>query len=198
MCLASLFANSVIFGDDLPAVFDKRSYDEAKIAAAEGKKWFIVMASSEWCMPCKQMNKTTWRDEKVVAWLQDNSIMIEIDVDVEKKLAKDLKIDTMSTFIAFRNADQEFDRIVGYRNPSDFLLWVERMARGEKSIDAILKLAGERDGSKGKVEIRARLNLARSFQQSGKANEAADEYAWLWQYMLEHDRGYFGVHNRAC
>lgn len=180
-------------GVDLPAVFDKRPYGEAKKAATEGKKWFIVKAAAEWCAPCKRMDNTTWRDEKVVAWLTANAIAVHIDVDEQQQLAGELKIEAMPTVIAIRGADQEFDRIVGYKGPSDTLAWLEGIARGTKYIDAITKLAGDRASSQGKVDIRGGLELARSLQQIGKADQAAEEYAWLWRHMLDHDQAYYGV-----
>jgi thiol-disulfide isomerase/thioredoxin len=174
-------------------VFDARSYGAAQKAAAEGKKWFLVVATAEWCSPCRRMEKTTWRDGKVAAWVAANAIAVQIDVDKERSLAKELKIDAMPTVIAVKEGNQEYDRIVGYRNPSDFLAWTEGIARGEKAIDAVRKRAGERTGGTEKVNIKARLDLANSLWQSGKADEAAEEYAWLWRHMLEYDRAFVGV-----
>jgi len=169
----------------------ERPYGEAKKAAAE-VKWFIVKAAA-WCAPCKRMDNTTWRDEKVVAWLTANAIAVQIDVDEQQKLAGELKIEAMPTVIAIRNADQEFDRIVGYKGPSDTLAWLEGIGRGTKYIDAITKLAGNPASSQGKVDIRTRLELARSLQQIGKADQAAEEYAWLWRHMLDYYQAYYGV-----
>ncbi len=179
-------------GDDPPPVFDKRPYAEAQKAADDQKKWFIVDATAVWCLPCKRMEGTTWRDEKVVKWLGEHAITVTIDVDQEANLAKQLAIEAMPTIIAFR-AGKEVDRVVGYQSPADFLAWLEGITRGEKSIDAIKKRAGTREGGQGSVNIQARLDLARKFAQSGKYDEAADEYAWLWEHMLEHDRAYYGV-----
>ena len=177
---------------DDPPVFDKRSYAEAKKAAEDSKKWFIVKATATWCGPCKKMDATTWRDEKVVTWLTDHAIVVAIDVDKEKKLAEGLSIEAMPTMIAFKEG-KEFDRVIGYKPSDEFLGWLEGLAKGEKSIEAVKKRAGSRDAGKGNVDIRARLNLARSLAHTGKPVEAADEFVWLWEHMLEHDSGYYGV-----
>ncbi len=185
-------ASCSVHAEDPPAVFDKRPYAEAKKAAESAKKWFIVKATAVWCMPCKQMDKITWRDEKVVKWLKDNAIVIAIDVDKEKTLAKKLAVAAMPSMIAFRDG-KEFDRVVGYKSAEDFLAWLEGIARGEKAIDQIRKRAGDRVGADGKVDIMARLELARALAQSRKYDEATDEYAWLWDNMLEHDAAFTGV-----
>ncbi|MBL9120812.1 MAG: thioredoxin family protein [Phycisphaerae bacterium] len=177
---------------DHPPIFDHRPYAEAKAAAEAEKKWFLVKATAVWCGPCKQMDKTTWRDEQVVAWLKEHAIVVSIDVDQQPEIAKELAIEAMPTMIAFRDG-KEFDRIVGMRTPEDFLPWLTGIDKGEKSIDAVTRKAGSRDPSEGTVDIKARLDLARSLAQSGDPVKAADEYAWLWENMLEHMPSMVGV-----
>jgi thioredoxin 1 len=118
--------------DDPPPVFDKRPYAGAKKAAEDANKWFIVKATAVWCAPCKMMDRTTWRDEKVVKWFEANGIVVALDVDAQQKLAEDLAIQAMPTMIAFKEG-KEFDRIVGYKSAADFLGWLDGIARGEKS-----------------------------------------------------------------
>jgi thioredoxin 1 len=187
------FMPRMAFADgDEPPIFDKRPYVDAKKAAEDAKKWFIVKATASWCMPCKRMDKTTWRDDKVVKWLTDNAVVVALDVDAQKKIAMDLGIEAMPTMVAFKDG-KEFDRVQGYQDPAAFLVWLEGIAKGEKSIEAVRKRAGSREAGDKKVDIEARMDLARSLQSSGKKDEAADEYVWLWQHMLEHNPAYYGV-----
>jgi thiol-disulfide isomerase/thioredoxin len=178
--------------DDPPPVFDKRPYAEAKKAAEEAKKWFIVKATAAWCLPCRQMDKSTWRDEKVVDWIRKNAIASEFDVDKDQDVAKQLGIKAMPTMIAFKDG-KEFDRVVGLKPRDEFLTWLEGLARGETSIEAERKAAGDRGAQNGKVVVPTRLNHADSLARSGKAAEAADEYAWLWKNMLDYNPAYHGV-----
>jgi len=76
------------------------------------------------------MDRTTWRDEKVVAWLAANAIAVQLDVDEEQDLAAKLNIEAMPTVIALKEGGPEFDRIIGYRRPAEFLTWAEAIARG--------------------------------------------------------------------
>ncbi len=179
-------------GGDLPPVFDTRPYADAKKAAEDGKKWFIVKATAVWCAPCKRMDATTWRDEKIVKWLEANAIVVAVDVDKEKKIAESLSIEAMPTMVAFKDG-KEFDRVVGYKSPEDFIVWLEGIQKGEKLIELVKKRAGTKGAAGEKVDIRARMDLARTLAQSGKYEEAADEYLWLWQHALEHERAYYGV-----
>lgn len=177
--------------DEPPPVFDNRPYSEARNAAEEEKKWFIVKGTAEWCGPCKQMDATTWRDEKVVAWLKEHAIAVAVDVDKHKAVARDLKIRAMPTMIAFKDG-KEFDRVVGYSSPADFLVWLEGMAQGKKSIEAVRERAQRPDES-GHVNVDARRTLARELAQRGDYEEAAKEYVWLWKHMLDHEPAMVGV-----
>ncbi|HYF14672.1 MAG TPA: thioredoxin family protein [Phycisphaerales bacterium] len=189
--LALMFLAPVARADDAPPVFDKRPYADAKKAAADAKKWFIVKATAVWCGPCKQMDKTTWRDEKVVEWAKQNAVVVALDVDKHPKLARQLNIEAMPTMVAFKEGGDEFDRVVGYKAPDQMLAWLEGVAKGEKSIEAVKKRAKAPAGEA--VNVRARMDLARSLAQDRKHADAADEYVWLWNNMLEHQPSMAGV-----
>jgi thioredoxin 1 len=175
-----------------PSVFDGRPYAEAKKAAETEGKWFIVKATAVWCMPCKQMERTTWRDEDVVKWLRERAIVVSLDVDKHEKIAAGLNVQAMPTMIAFK-AGQEFDRVVGYQSPKNFLVWLEGIAQGKKSIVALRERAGSRDAPDGEVDIQARLDLAQKLVWTGKLDEATEEYVWLWQNMLNYEQAMVGV-----
>ena len=173
-----------------PAIFDKRSYADAKKAAEDGKKWFVVKATASWCPPCKRMDKTTWVDEKVIKWANANAVVVSLDVDEHAELAGKLAIEAMPTMIAFKDG-KEFDRVVGYKGPAEMLDWLEGAAQGKKSIEAVKKKAQPK--ANGDVDIQERYFAAKSLIDTRKYDEAAAEFAWLWQHALEHDPAMLGV-----
>ncbi|MEW6197705.1 MAG: thioredoxin family protein [Planctomycetota bacterium] len=178
--------------DAPPPRADVQAFAAAKKAAEDQKKWFIVAATAVWCMPCKQMENTTWRDERVVKWLTAHAVLVTVDVDKEAALAKELAVEAMPTVMAFKEG-KEFDRVVGYKPAEEFLAWLDGIARGETSLEAVRARARPRDLPDGRVDVRARLDLAKGLASAGKPDEAADEYVWLWQNMLKHDPAYYGV-----
>lgn len=173
-----------------PPVFDKRPYAEVRAAAETSKKWFIVKGTAVWCGPCKQMDKTTWVDQKVVKWLGSNALVVALDVDKSPDIAKELNIEAMPTMIAFKDG-KEFDRIVGYRSADALLAWLEGVNKGETSMEVVRAKAKSKPGER--VDVDAKLNLARTLASSGKYIEAADEYVWLWDNMIEHQPSMYGV-----
>lgn len=180
---------------DKPPIFDTRPYAESRAAAEASGKWFIVKATAVWCAPCKQMDRTTWRDEKVVSWLKEHAVAVAVDVDENRELAESLGIQAMPTIIAFKDG-KEFDRVVGMKKPDVFLEWLEGMAQGKKSIEAAPRRAANKPqgapGDQGQ-DMQARIGHAREMVEKGRRDEAAAEYEWLWKNMLAHSPSMYGV-----
>lgn len=172
-----------------PPVFTDQSFEQAKSAAKEQQKLLLVDATADWCPPCKEMDRTTWVDERVEKWLGEQAIAIQVDVDAEPEVARELRIRAMPTVIVFKDG-AEFDRVVGYRSADELLAWLEDVKAGRTSVDTLRAEAGA-PGAGENVE--ARLELARSLSQAGKYEEAAEEYEWLWLNMLQHQPSYSGV-----
>lgn len=170
-----------------PPIFAAMSFEDARRANA-GDKILVVKATAEWCGPCKQMDKTTWRDEKVVAWFKASGTAISIDVDEEEKVAQSLKIEAMPTMIAFKEG-KEFDRVVGFQDADELLKWLDGVKQGKRSTDALRERATKEthDG------VMARMELARALTSAGQHEEAADHYVWLWDNMSRVSPSMVGV-----
>jgi thioredoxin 1 len=175
-----------------PPVFSDKPYAEALAANRTDGKVFIVKATAEWCAPCKRMNRTTFVDPKVVKWFGDNGLVIEFDVDKDPKLAQELSISAMPTTVAFKGGT-EFDRIVGYKDAEAFLAWLEGVKAGKKGGDDLQAKVEKARQGEGKVSSRERMEHARNLVQTGKLDEATDEYAWLWSNIAKEDPSMVGV-----
>ncbi len=173
-------------------VFAELTLEEAIAKSKAEGRLLIVDATAEWCGPCQMMERDTWPDERVVRWLTGAGLAIQVDVDRERETARRLGIESMPTLVAFREG-KEFDRAVGYRSADQLMEWFGALERGESSRDAMMKAAGDRVGPDGKVDVSARMNLAREFSRGGDLERAREEYVWLWKHMLEHEFSMVGV-----
>lgn len=170
-----------------PAMFSEMKYVEAKTKARDTGKLFIVDATADWCAPCKKMDKTTWVDEKVVAWVKEHAIAIQVDVDKEPQLAEHLKIKAMPTVIVMRN-EEVVDRAVGYQTAEALLAWLGDVKEGK------VELRPPEDvKAGGKINIEARLAYARKLVERDELDKATAEYVWLWENMLKHQPSMSGV-----
>jgi hypothetical protein len=133
------------------------------------------------------MDRTTWVDPTVVAWLGEHAVSLQVDVDQEKETTAFLRVKAMPSVIAFR-AGIEVDRVVGMRGPADLLLWLEGLLRGETSADQVRRAAAATPD-----DMQARYGLARTLLTSRRFEEATEEYVWLWHHILEKDPAFVGV-----
>jgi thioredoxin-like negative regulator of GroEL len=80
------------------------------------------------------MDRTTWLDAGVVAWIEAHAIAFQLDVDAHSAAAKKLSVTAMPTVMVFRDGD-EIDRVVGFQKPEELLAWLDGLMRGVTSID---------------------------------------------------------------
>lgn len=117
---------------EAPPVFSHLTLAQARSQVAGTPKVLIVKATASWCPPCKQMNKTSWRDPRVEKWVADHGIAIELDVDQSTQDARALRITAMPTMLAFKDGE-EFDRTVGFLDGDQLLAWLGAVERGERA-----------------------------------------------------------------
>jgi thioredoxin 1 len=97
-------------------IFSAKDFTQVLATAKAKHKKIFVDAYAKWCAPCKELQKTTFKDAKAAAYFNKN--FINVSIDVEKgdgiKLAKTWKIEGLPTLLIL---DQNGDIIanhVGY------------------------------------------------------------------------------------
>ena len=170
-----------------PAVFSALSYEAALDASAREGKLLVVDATAAWCGPCKKMDEATWPDPDVIAWIEKHAIAIQIDVDEQKGLAKNLAVRAMPTVVVFRDR-AEFDRVCGLQKPAELLAWLDGILLNQTAETRMRE-----DVARHPDDMHLRYRFADRLVDAGKCEEATELYLWLWQHMLEHEPAMVGV-----
>lgn len=82
-------------------IFSAKDFTNALAAAKAKHKKIFVDAYAEWCAPCKELQKITFKNPKAAAYFNKNFINFSIDVEKAEgiKLAKTWKIEGLPTLL---------------------------------------------------------------------------------------------------
>lgn len=118
-------AVTVSWGEDLEAALDR--------ARSEGKP-VLVNFYADWCVWCKRLESTTFRDAEVATILRDRVVPVSLDVDGKgRDLSSRYRVDGLPTIILLDAEGRELGRLPGYMPPSGFLDWVEGLIGGSSA-----------------------------------------------------------------
>jgi len=98
-----------------------RSYEDGKsLAQSESKKIFLNFRA-DWCTYCLNMEKKTFTDADIVAFLNSNFINIKVDVDREKSVARKYNIQPLPDTWFLTETGVVIGNRPGYLSPQDLL-----------------------------------------------------------------------------
>jgi thioredoxin-related protein len=97
------------------------AYDEGmSLGKAEGKKAFISFYA-DWCQYCRTMDKETFTDAAVIAYLNENFIPIKVDVEREKHIALQYHINPLPDTWFFSQTGDVIGNKPGYMSAKELL-----------------------------------------------------------------------------
>ncbi len=178
--------------------FSGVSVHEARERALREHRLLVIDTTASWCAPCRQMEKTTWQDPRVIDWIAANAIAVQVDVDRLREVSEALEIRAMPTIVLFRDG-VEIDRSTGLQPPTGLLAWLEwarqqRPGAGTTPLD----LSVERVPYEAVPDVGGDLPLLRGMQAdadmaAGRLDRALSNIEWLWVHGAEKSPSYSGV-----
>lgn len=108
-----------------PGIFSDLAFAQAMAESVEKEKLLLVDVKADWCPPCVEMERTTWVDPEVIAWIKLNAVAIQVDVDTKRDVAKELNPPALPTIIVFKGG-KEIKRIEGFQDATQLLDWLNR------------------------------------------------------------------------
>lgn len=119
-------AVAVSWGKDLPSALDR--------ARSEGKP-VLVNFYADWCVWCKRLESTTFRDAEVSVLLRDRVVPVSLDVDgAGRELSGRYEVDGLPTILVLDADGREIGRIPGYMPPTGFLERVSQLIGAASTI----------------------------------------------------------------
>lgn len=168
--------------------FRELSLPQATELAAREEKIVMIDFYTTWCPPCKELDRTTWKNVDVIAWLRDNSIAIKIDAEKELEVAKQYKLTGYPTLVFVRPGEGELDRHIGYLSAEAFIATADAILAGKDSVQRA------KDALEGhETDPMQRMQLGDAQFAAGRHAEALADYLWCFDEGLKHNPSFGGV-----
>jgi thiol:disulfide interchange protein len=98
--------------------FKHISLEDAKKQAEKTGKLIFIDAYTSWCGPCKRMAATTFKDEKLAKYFNENFISLKIDVEQDAdgpEIEKMYKIQAYPTLLFINENGKLVKNIIGFQ-----------------------------------------------------------------------------------
>lgn len=172
--------------------FHDLAFEQAAERAAAEKKVVFVDFFTTWCLPCKEMDPTTFQDPEVAEWLAEHTVALKVDAEANETneaLAKRFAVRSFPSYVFIAPDWKLMDRITGKRPPEQFIDAGESVLRGENALDRARGALA--DGNPDDPMLRSRL--ADAYVEMGQDEDALREYLWCFDEGEKHRASYHGV-----
>lgn len=100
----------------------EKSWESAFTRAKSEGKPVLVSFEAEWCVWCKKLDSTTYRDSAVMSLIAESLVPLTLDVDkAGSELSDEHGVESLPTVLVFSPDGQEQGRINGYLPPGQFI-----------------------------------------------------------------------------
>lgn len=121
------------FGLYAQIVFQEIDYAKAKELARQENKPLFIEFYTDWCQPCKQLSTNVFSDKELSQLVNDSTIAIKINADVETSIAKELKVQSYPTVLLFDSEFQLMKRLKGVQPIENYIKEIQIASNPEKT-----------------------------------------------------------------
>ena len=99
-----------------------KDYTPGMAMAAQGDKPIFLYFHAPWCTYCTKLKKTTFKDKKVLAYLEKNFVSIQVDTDKNQVLSNEWKVKGLPTLWFLEPDGTKINSIPGYMDAAQLLM----------------------------------------------------------------------------
>lgn len=125
--LSFFLFSSMLFASEINAQIDftSKSWENTLQEARDSSKYVFIDFRADWCTPCIQMERTTFKDSTLSAFVNKRFVSYKADTEkaVNDPLERKYRINQLPTLLVLdpNNTAVPLIRIIGYK-PADILL----------------------------------------------------------------------------
>lgn len=131
--------------------------------AKSANKPVLVDVWAIWCVPCREMDETTYKDQKVLETMT-GFIPVKVDADAQKIFIERYRVDAFPTILMLDSRGNEITRLLGYVDAATLRETLSTVASGYADYLAL---------SNNRKDHEALAKLGRYFTSAGNPAEGA-------------------------
>src|SRR2546422_6275726 len=152
----------------------ERDYDKAIARAQAEKKLIIADMFTDWCALCKDMDRESFGDSKVIQTMADKYVWLKLNTETEEdgeRLQKQFAILTYPTVLVLDGGGEEVDRVDRFLGPAQFMEKVRSFVDSPGSLANVRKAVREQPNS-----VAARYALGEKLLDQNNYSKARPEF----------------------
>lgn len=150
--------------------------------AAANNQPVLIDFYTDWCPPCKKLNKTTFVDPKMNEFFRkEKYVLVKVNPEKDRVAESKFKVYSYPTLVLFNGKGKEIDRILGYRTTAQLIEALENLKKGIGTLEDLLaqqkKVAGQKTDENFKLMFKilekytARADYPQGLELIGKIIE---------------------------
>ena len=184
VCVPVIMLGAVLSG--CAASVNDRTFwrdDGVQLATLEQQvepRFALLYFTADWCVPCKEMERTVWPDPRIEAWIAEHAVAYRIDIDRDSALFEHHMLSGVPTIIVYRDGEH-FDLITGARTAEQMLHWFEQLAAGSRLVDRLLADLEQVDPNDEAAQAELIEQIAAQYALLGEHRRAEQGWKWLFE-----------------